>query len=182
MEIEIRAKVDSLKETRKKLEALGAEFEEEIEQNDYIFKRKGEEKKVQGPGSYLLRLRKAGDKTNLTFKALTETTGVWDEHQVAIDNFEETKNILLKIGFIQALRMDKKRTKGIIDNITLCLDKVEGLGDHIEAEVISDNKGDAKRKLMDLFNKIGIKEKQIEHRGYVAILFQMQGVKFDNTG
>ncbi len=183
MEIEIRAKVDSLDETRKKLETLGAKFEKEIEQKDYIFKRQGEEKKVQGPGSYLLRLRKTGDKTNLTFKALTDTTGVWDEHQIKIDNFEEAKNIILKIGFIESLRVNKTRTKGKLENINLCLDNVKELeGEYIEAEIISGNKEDAKRKLIDLFNKIGIKEDQIEHRGYVAMLFEMQGVKFDNTG
>ena len=79
--------------------------------------------------------------------------------------------------------MNKTRTKGKLENINLCLDNVKELeGEYIEAEIISGNKENAKRKLIDLFNKIGIKEEQIEHRGYVAMLFEMQGVKFDNTG
>ena len=182
MEIEIRAKVDFLEETKKKLEGLGTEFKKEIEQNDYIFKKKGTEKDVQRPGSFLLRLRKVGDKSSLTYKALTEVTGAWDEHQIKIDNFEETKNILLKIGFIEVLTMNKKRTKGKLEDFNICLDKVKELGDHIEAEIISDNKEEAKKRLIELFAKIGIKEEQIEHKGYVAILFEKKGVKFDNTG
>lgn len=183
MEIEIRAKIDSLEETRKKLEDLGAEFGEEIEQNDYFFKKKGTENEVQRAGSFILRLRKTGDKTRFTYKSLTETTGVWDEHNVSIDDSKEMEKILLKIGFIQVLRMNKTRTKGKLNDINLCLDNVKELeGEYIEAEIISDNKEEAKRELIELFNKIGIKEEQIEHRGYVAILFQMQGVKFDNTG
>lgn len=183
MEIEIRAKVNSLEETRKRLEELGAGFEQEIEQKDYIFKRKEDINKVQGPGSFLLRLRKTGEKSSLTFKALTKTAGAWEEHQTEIESFEEAKKILLRIGFVEALRMNKKRTKGRLNEINLCLDNIKELkGEYIEAEIISDNKEDAKKDLIELFNKIGVKEEQIEHRGYVAILFQMQGVKFDNTG
>lgn len=180
MEIEIRSKIEDLNEIKTKLESLGATFEQETEQKDRIFKRKGTENEVQKPGSFILRLRKEEDKSKLTFKALTETTGVWEEHQVNIDNFEEAENIVLKSGFVESLALNKKRIKGKLGEFNLCLDKIDELGHWIEAEIISNNKEEGKNKLIELFSKIGITE--IEHRGYVTMLFQKQGVKFKNTG
>lgn len=181
MEIEIRAKVDNLQKMKKKLEDIGASFEEEKKQIDYIFKRKGEEKKDQGPGDFILRIRDS-NKNILTFKALTDTAGVWEEHQTVIDDTKEMRIILERIGFVCCLTMIKKRIKGNLGDFEVCLDDVEGLGPHIEVELESDNKEKAKKMIMDLLGKLGIDEKNVEHKGYVALLFERQGVKYRGTG
>ncbi len=181
MEVEIRAKVKDPKEIRRKLEAMGAEFGKEKKQVDYIFKRKGEEKKEQKPGDFILRIRDS-DKKTFTFKALTDVTGAWEEYQTAIDSPEQMRKILEKIGFTNSLTMTKKRTQAKLDDFEVCLDNVKGLGPHIEVELQSEDKNEAKKRILELLGKMGINEGDVEHKGYVTLLFEKQGVKYKGTG
>ena len=52
----------------------------------------------------------------------------------------------------------------------------------IELEIISDDVDAGKKKLLELILKLGYSEKDIIHKGYVAILMERQGVKYENTG
>tara|TARA_Y100000310_G_scaffold240778_1_gene244682 strand:- start:1648 stop:2202 length:555 start_codon:yes stop_codon:yes gene_type:complete len=181
MEVEARVKVDSLEEVKEKLVGLGAEFYKEKNQVDSIFKKKGDELKPQGPGDFILRIRES-DKNFLTFKALTETTGAWVEHETEVQNAEEMNEILVKSGFSKALTMTKKRLCGALDDFELCLDDIKELGTFIEIALDSDDEKKAKEEIVGLLNKLGFDESQIVHKGYVAILFERQGVKFNGTG
>lgn len=181
MEVEVRVKVDNLEEIKNKLIALGAEFYKEKIQVDSFFKRKGEELAPAGPGNVLLRVRES-DKNKLTFKALTEQTGVWIEHETEISNPEETKLMLEKIGFSKVTTMTKKRISGKLDEFELCLDDIKELGTYLEIALDSSDGEAAKKKLIELLNKLGFDESQIIHKGYGAMLFERLGVKFEGTG
>jgi len=181
MEVEARVKVNNLEEIKEKLIGLGAEFYKEKTQTDSIFKKKGDELKPQGPGDFILRIRES-DKTFLTFKALTETTGAWVEHETEIQNAEETKAILLKLGFAKALSMTKNRLSGKLDDFELCLDDVKELGTYMEIALDSSDEKKAREDILKLLNKLGFDENQIVHKGYVAMLFERLGVKFNGTG
>lgn len=177
MEIEAKVKVESLNAVKKKLIDMGAQFSEKKKQVDYIFKQKGKEYAEQGPGDYIWRIRKSARNT-LTFKALTETAGVWVEHETEIGNIEEMKKILLKSGFSQVLTMTKERTPGELGDFELCLDDIKELGTHLEIALDSTDEKTAKKRIVELLNKLGYDENQIIHKGYVAILFERMGVRF----
>ena len=181
MEIETKIKTNDLEGLKKKLEEMGAEFWEPVVQEDDFFKQKGKEMETQRPGSFILRIRKQGKKAFLTFKALTETTGAWVEHETAIDNPNEMSDMLDKIGFSKVLTITKERTTGKLGEFGVCIDKVNDLGNYVEFEIISNDVESGKKKIDELFKKLNISEDRIEHRGYAAIFFQNMGVKFEGT-
>ena len=182
MEIEARVRVDSLDHIKLELVKLGAMFSHKETQDDVIYKRKEDLNAVQRAGSFILRIRKTDINSKLTFKALTETAGSWVEHETKVSNPKDMKAILGKIGFVNALEVQKKREHGKLGEINICLDSIEGLGDYLELEVVSDNVQDGKSKINILLQKLDFSEDQIIHDGYVAMLFKRQGVVFDGTG
>ena len=181
MEIETKIKTDNLEEIKKKLVDLGANFFNTVIQEDDWFKQKGKEMETQRPGSYILRIRKQGKQSFFTFKALTETTGAWIEHETGIENPNDMQAILEKIGFKKVITITKERTFGKLGEFSICIDKVKELGNYIEFEIISNDAKQAKNKINELLKKLNISENQIEHRGYAAIIFQDMGVKFEGT-
>ena len=178
MEIEVKAKLDDLEEVKKKLLDLGAEFSIIKQQDDLFFKPKGREMEDTVPGSTLVRIRNQEEKSFLTMKEMTETSGVWGEHETEISNPDETKSILLKMGYSYLFDLNKKREHGKIGELNLCLDDVKQLGKYLEVEIIGDNPEEGKKKILELFERIGIKEEQIEHKGYARIIFENMGVQF----
>ncbi len=109
MEIEVKAKVGDLAQIKKKLIELGAEFSTITNQDDYFYKPKGREMEDQGPGSMIIRVRKESKMSFLTIKAMTGTTGVWEEHETEIKNPEETRKIIEKMGYSHIFEMNKSR-------------------------------------------------------------------------
>jgi adenylate cyclase class 2 len=181
MEVETKFRTDDLEALRSKLINMGAVFSKVTTQIDEYFKPKGREREVQRPGSFILRIRIEGDKSTFTYKNLTDRTGVWVEHETEISDPAEMKNILTKAGFSQLFTITKTRTTGHIGELELCLDHVKELGDYLEIALDSENGEEAKQKISDFMAKIGISEKDVEHRGYAAIISQNMGIKFEGT-
>ena len=137
---------------------------------------------VAKPGNFILRIRKS-TKNSLTFKALTDRAGVWIEHETEISDPEQLRSILEKIGFVERVSMHKTRLPGKLDDFELCLDDIEELGTYMEIALDSEDGNKAKDRIMGLLAKLGFSEKDIEHKGYVALLFEkLHGVRFKGTG
>lgn len=151
---------------------------DEVEQNDvyYVYETRAEE--VRGSCYRILRIRKSSKGNFLTFKALTDKKGVWDEHEIQISDPEVTRQILLKTRFVENIVIVKKRIRGNIDNMEICVDDLNVIGSHIECEIISDEGDLAKERLRDFLGSIGISESDFEHKGYGEIFAEMAGIKF----
>jgi adenylate cyclase, class 2 len=77
----------------------------------------------------LLRLRKTGDKTHLTFKKFieTESAKVRDEYEVVVSDFESMRLILESLGLSPTKRMEKHRTSyKLKSGVEVDLDKYAG--------------------------------------------------------
>jgi len=181
MEVEAKVKVQSLEAMRTKLESMGAEFHPEKRQHDSIFKRKGHELDPQKPGDFILRVRESS-KNFLAIKVLTDRPGVWIEHETEVADSVAAKALLEAAGFVQVLTMTKTRIPGTLEDFELCLDDIKELGTHLEIALDSHDGHTAKKKIVELLGKLGYQEKDIIHKGYVAILFERMGVKFEGTG
>lgn len=181
MEIETKIKTDDLKGLKKKLESLGAKFTHTVKQSDEYYKQKGREMETQKPGSFILRIREQPDKSMFCIKVLTETTGAWIEHETKIEKPAELRKILGLAGFSKIFTITKERTYGKLDNFEICLDKIKELGNYAEFEIIADDAAKGKRTIHELFKKLNVSEKDVEHRGYAAIISQNMGVKFEGT-
>jgi predicted adenylyl cyclase CyaB len=77
----------------------------------------------------LLRLRKIGEKTVLTFKKFVrnETAKVRDEYEVVVQDFEPMRQILESLGLIAIQRTNKHRTSyAFKSGVRVDLDKYTG--------------------------------------------------------
>ena len=175
MEVEVKAKVDNLEEIKNKLRDLGTTFDKRIKKEEDFYYKIGSEIYNFEPGSFVLRVRDGNKGKLLTFKALTDRYGVWDEHEVKIDNIEEMKKILEKSRFTLAYQVSKERISGTLDEFSFNLDKVKELGDYIEVELISNDAEKAQDRIKDFLKKLEIKENQFERRGYPEIIAGNKG-------
>lgn len=181
MEIEARVRINSIEETRRKLAAFGAVFATKKVQVDRYFKERGREKETQGPGSALLRLRDENGECFVTIKKLTKQQGVWHEHETKVESIFEMEQILDALNYVHVLTVTKEREEGIMDDITLCLDDIKELGPYLEVEMHSDDVTHAKQKLVSFLAKLDYAEQDLEHRGYVRILLEKQGIQYKDT-
>jgi predicted adenylyl cyclase CyaB len=181
MEVETRVKVDDLQQLKSKLVKLGASFSSEKCQADTIYKRKGEEGKTQGPGDFILRIRES-TKNLFTLKALTDKAGVWVEHETEISNPEEMKKILDTAGFAVSFTMTKKRIPGELQDFEICLDDIKEIGTYMEIALDSTDGASAKKRIVELLASLGFSEDKIIHKGYVAMIYETKGVRFNQTG
>ena len=82
----------------------------------------------------LLRLRKTGDKTLLTFKKFVESgpAKVRDEYEVVVSDFDSMRLILESLGLSPTKRMEKHRTSYTLKSgVEVDIDKYAGEYSHI---------------------------------------------------
>ena len=73
----------------------------------------------------LLRLRKEGEKVFLTHKTKMKSTKakICDETEIEVSNFDDTKKIVEKLGYIERKRNQKRRISFKKDNVKIEFDK-----------------------------------------------------------
>lgn len=168
MEIEIRAKIKNIKNIEQCIVGLGAKLVKQKRQIDKYF---GEINLFKKLGySFLMRVRNEGDKKFLTYKgAKLKKDGVWEEYEFKIDNEITAEAMLKAMGLEKIIEVKKNRIEYKLNDLTICLDNIEGLGHFIEIESQDDNDIN-KDKLKNFIDKLDIKENQIIHKGYVTML------------
>jgi len=132
-EIEVKILDINVEEVKNKLQELGAEkvFDGNLE----IVTFDHPEKNLKEEGK-LLRVRKMGNKTELCFKGKKEPGKfkVREEVEVLTDNFENTVNILEKVGFSKVFEGNKKRESYQLGNIKFEIDTYPGIPTFLEIE------------------------------------------------
>ena len=104
------------------------------------------------------------------------------EHETQIADPKAARSILKAAGFSLCLTMTKKRIPRKLGEFEMCLDDIKELGTHLEVALDSQDGALAKKKIVELLGKLGYKESDIIHKGYVVILFERMGVEFKGTG
>jgi adenylate cyclase class 2 len=137
MEVEAKAHCKDLKAVESRILDLGAHFLWEGTQKDTYFNHPGRDFALTDEA---LRIREVGDKAYLTYKgpkidAITKTR---EEIAVPVDDSEALSEVLKKLGFQEVRTVTKNRQKYQLKEFTICLDKVEDLGDFVELEAICD--------------------------------------------
>lgn len=141
IEIEIRAKIKSLKELKDKLNSLGAEHIKTENQVDRVFghpmQLDSETKIIEG--GFSARIRQVDDTQRLQFKEILRQKG-GIELTIDLSDVEHGLRFLDKIGYEEAFTVSKSRDSFLFKGFTICLDEVEKLGDFIEIEKSSDTR------------------------------------------
>lgn len=172
MEIEIRAFVKNMKEIETKLIKSGAKKLNQQQIIDYWFCPKTftnfKQIQMNKPGSYSLRIRQLKETNKeyleLNTKAISteKDHNVFIEHETSIDNIEETKEILVIIGFKIYCTLEKQRTVYQKRNMLINLEDIKGFKPAIEIEILADEETEAHKKtIANTLKQLGIKEKDV---------------------
>ncbi len=141
-EVEIKLPFASADSAKRRLGALGARAAgDRLFEDNVVYDRQIEPLKPQGK---LLRLRRIGDRSILTYKAPVEGAfrhKVREEHETLVDNAESIESMLAGLGYAPTYRYQKFRTKFSLGQLEICLDEtpvgcfveLEGPPDEIDA-------------------------------------------------
>jgi predicted adenylyl cyclase CyaB len=173
VEVELRILLSNRKKIEKQLSQLGAKIIHTDQLIDYWFCPK-RVKNVKGAlidyTGFALRIRElknlTGGKKFSTLECKTLSDGkdhcFCHEHEITFTDVKSMRNILNDVGLKEFLVVSKKRTVYQYQNIKFCFDKIKGVGDGLEIELMTKgNLAEAKEKLISLAAKLGIKKKQI---------------------
>ena len=175
IEVEVKAHVTDFKEIKDKLSAIGARRVKKEYQEDIYFNAPHRDFTQTDEA---LRIRKTtskdGLKIILTYKGakLDELSKTREEIEVNIENMENTKLILEKLGFKPVKPVQKDRIFYIIDEYIITLDTLYGLGNFVEIEKDLNEGEDYEDSLNEIFNlyqKLGITE-GFERKSYLELL------------
>ena len=125
-------------------------------------------------GLEALRLRKTDDKSVMTYKG-PKLAGIMKtriEEETGIDDFGKVREILLHLEFKEVLVVNKKRDVYKLNDITVCIDYVNGLGVFIELEIMSGKRDWAEKELLSIADKLGLTK--FEKKSYLELLLDKQ--------
>ena len=169
IEIEIKAEVKDIEKVKDNLKKADARFIKTEEQVDRIFGHSMflDENKFITEGGLSARIRQVNDKKQIDFKEITrDKAGI--EVSAEIGSVEDGLRFLKKLGFEEAFTLKKSRDVFQYNDFTICLDKVDKLGNFIEIEkLVSLNSEEEKirQECMELLNKLA-PDPQIERKKY----------------
>ncbi len=176
LEVEAKAAASDLLAVEAKLTALGAVLEaNKVERDEYW----AHPSRDFGETDEALRLRvtTADDgggwtKADLTFKgakvdALTKARPE-ETVTVAVDERDSLRKILKGLGFRPFAEVIKERREFVLEGASICLDRVEGVGNYVEVEVISDELESARAKVLGIFKRLNLDPS--ERRSYLELL------------
>ena len=127
-----------------------------------------------------LRIRRDSDGVTLTYKGskIDPETKTRDEVKLKIDDFEKMKEILTKLGFRVSGRVVKKRRIYRDDEVTICIDWLEGLGNFVEIEIESEDVEGAKKKIFEYTEMLGLEREKSIRKSYLEMILDV----VDNNG
>ena len=177
IEMEIRAKVNDFNEIKKALEKIGATFLKSESQSDRIFGASKflDSENMITEGGISARIREADNKATLEFKEIFRQKGKGIELSCEVSSADLAEKLLKKLEFKEAFTIKKIRDSYSYKDFTICLDKVEKLGNFIEVEKIitsEDKTDEAKKECLDLLNILASGSK-IENKKYGDLMQEL---------
>lgn len=154
IEVEVKLKVDDLDAIARKLDSCGYILGTVLEEEDIYFNapdrdfrqtdealRIRRESILQVANSNILSTDGISEKVFVTYKGkkLDSISMARKELETQISDFDTMNQIFLSLGYIPTIPVKKIRKIYQKDNISVCADIVDGLGDFIEIEVCVDD-------------------------------------------
>mgnify|MGYP006057822897 FL=1 len=169
-EIEIKIQVKEFETFQNKLKEQGCVFTEPIAQDDMVFVNYEGEYTLFPEGANYLRIRQTKEKSVFTLKRGEEMDSV--ERETVISDPNQMRDALLFMGYKEAVRVKKVRTKTNLKGYEICFDSVEELGSFIEIEKITDEDTEVVRKeMLDFLESFGVDTAERVHNGYDTLVY-----------
>ena len=168
IEVEIKSKVEDFERIEKILKSLNAVFLGELEERDIYFNHPMRDFKLTDEA---LRIRNGRE---FTYKGpkVDEDTKSRLEFTVKIENGENMRLILEKLGFKAVAEVRKKRRNYKIGDVIISLDSLPQLGNFVEIECFGPYTS-SRKKVLELAEKLGLKN--FERRSYLELLLEKSG-------
>lgn len=153
-EIEIKARVHDMVALRAIFTQQGVALSHPVTQHDRVYGLPG----IAGGGDndkpwLRIRTQQQDGITTHLFTLKRSVTSELDsiEHETAIADPEELQHIIDQLGFVLYSELTKIRQTAMHNGISICLDTVEGLGDFIELEKITEDNASAAQIIDELW-------------------------------
>lgn len=180
-EIEVKAKIENIEIVKEKIATLGCQFGNELIQEDVIFLPVGIKYNEIVKGTPVVRVRNSNGVITLTLKkrVIEGSELIKLEKEIIINDKQKAIEIIEHMGFHEVVRVNKKRIECEHDEMTICLDEIEGLGNFIEVEKMSDNENETKvqSQLVDFLVTLGIENENIVTKGYDTLIYEKRNVE-----
>jgi len=124
-----------------------------------------------GKSDEALRLRKIDGAAELTYKGPrmhSESTKAREEVTLKTDNPLTAQRIIERLGFKEFCIVRKKRSSYILDKLRVDVDDVEGLGEYVELEVLTESPERAEQLVELARNELELDK--LEKRTYLELL------------
>ena len=175
IEVEIKAKIANKAKMMEKLEEQKAIKINTVKQTDYIYLKR----EVIGfeitEGDPVIRIRKENDRIFFTLKKKAKDNISNIELETIVDDEKVWSQILVEMGYKEVVCVKKHRTNYIVEDITVCMDEVEKLGDFIEIEQMVEQEEleqEARKKIEELCSILEIKKEEIENKKYDVLVYE----------
>ena len=170
IEVESKFKSPGNEKVERALAHLGAKKIASVDMEDVYFAHPS---KDFGKSDEALRLRKIDGAAELTYKGPrmhSESAKAREEVTLKTDNPLTAQRIIERLGFKEFGIVRKRRISYILDKLRVDVDDVEGLGEYVELEVLTESPERAEQ-LVELARK-ELALDRLEKRTYLEILIE----------
>ena len=181
-ELEVRFELNDERDYNNAISYLekSYKFKNENKQVDKYFKTKGREFENDEVGSFIYRIRQEDDnRASIFTRKDTIKQGMWSESEIELESekLEFVRNIL-QDGFSNIFTISKHRKTyhDELENKTINLDKIDGLGFYLEIEILGDfSKEDYNNFYEKMCGEFSFLNSKIETKGYVQLMREKNG-------
>lgn len=169
LEIEIKSYCDDHDAVIKKLIAMGARRGRTRKENDLYLNHSSRDFRQTGEA---LRLRQVDDgNVILTYKGprLSTVAKTRREEEVAVADFESALTIFTLLGFSSFGTVVKEREIFMLDDVEICIDRVEDIGNFVELEMKGTEHERIESELFHLAGQLGLK--RFERKSYLELKY-----------
>jgi adenylate cyclase class 2 len=169
LEIEIKSYCDDHGAVIKKLVALGARHGGIRKERDLYLNHPSRDFRRTGEA---LRLRQVNDDNIiLTYKGprLSTKAKTRREEEVTVADFESMLTIFKFLGFSPSGTVVKERDIFMLDDVEICIDRVEGIGNFVELEMKGTEYERIESELFHLAGELGLS--RFERKSYLELKY-----------
>jgi adenylate cyclase class 2 len=182
-EIEIKARVSNKASLLEKLKELGMVVTEPVTQRDQVFGLPEENGGGDNSAPWLrIRTETKNGEIKEIFTLKKSVTNQMDsiEHETEIADAAELARIIHHLGFTPYSDSTKIRQKAHNGDIEICIDTVEGLGDFVEAEKLTEEDTDydaVVKELWIVLERLNVVRDDEVTDGYDVLARKQQGLE-----
>ncbi|MCY9783340.1 CYTH domain-containing protein [Nocardiopsis sp. EMB25] len=141
-EIETKYRVADAGALLAALREAGVALGDPVLQDDQAYAPAGWEPGMPRVGRTFCRLRTQDGLHVFTTKTPTANPMEYTEHETAVADRGQMHAAVVRMGYAPSLRIVKDRRSGVLRDMLVCVDRVEGLGTFLELEVVVDDDRD----------------------------------------